>query len=168
VVGRIEAICAALEREGVAYLIVGGVAVVLHGYLRTTADLDLVVKLTPENATRTVRALAQLGFRPRAPVAFDDFASAEIRQRWIEDKDLTVFSVWNPADPGAEIDLFVREPFDFDAVHRRAVRVALDSTTVTVIALDDLVVLKRQAGRARDLEDIEALTALGLDEDDKT
>lgn len=139
----IEQVLAALEAEKVRYLVVGGVAVVLHGHLRTTADLDLVVGLAPDNARRAIAALRTLGFRARAPVAAESFADADARRSWIEEKGLTA-----------------REPFDFEAVYARAVRVPLDTTTATVVALDDLVELKRASGRPIDLADIEALRAL--------
>jgi len=48
--------------------VVGGVAVVLHGSLRTTADLDLVVRIERANAERAIGALESLGYRPRALV----------------------------------------------------------------------------------------------------
>lgn len=156
----IERVLAALNADGVRYLVVGGVAVVLHGHLRTTADLDLVVELAPENARRAIAALARLGFRPRAPVPAEQFADAAVRQAWIDEKDLTVFSLWSDDLPEVEVDLFVKEPFDFGAAYARAVRVPLDTTTVTVVSLADLVALKRAAGRPVDLEDVAALEAL--------
>ena len=159
-VGAIEAVLAALNDAGVRYLVVGGVAVVLHGHLRTTADLDLVVKLTPENALRTVRALAGLGYRPRAPVPLEQFADPVIRSGWARDKGLTVLGLWSDQHPGLEVDLFVDEPFDFDATHGRASLVSLDHTTATVVSLADLLVLKRAAGRPVDLADVDALQAL--------
>jgi hypothetical protein len=51
-IGEIEAVLDALNRAQARYLVVGGVAVVLHGYLRTTADLDLVLHLTPDNVRK--------------------------------------------------------------------------------------------------------------------
>ena len=159
-VGRVERICGALERAGVRYLVVGGVAVVLHGYLRTTADLDLIIQLDVENARRAVVAFSTLGYQARAPVPLAQFADADRRRDWIDTKGLTVFSLWNPADPGSEVDLFIEEPLDFEAAYARAVVVELDSTPVHVVSLDDLIELKRRAGRPRDLEDIAALRAL--------
>jgi len=156
----IEQVLAALNADGVRYLVVGGVAVVLHGHLRTTADLDLVVELAPENARRAIAALSRLGFRPRAPVPAEQFADAAARQVWIDEKGLTVFSLWSDRLPDVEVDLFVKEPFDFAAAYARAVHVPLDTTTVTVVSLPDLVALKRAAGRPVDLADVEALEAL--------
>jgi len=159
-VGEVERVAAALNRAGVRYLVVGGVAVVLHGYLRTTGDLDLVLQLEPDNLERAVAALKGLGYRPRAPVALDAFADAAQRESWRRDKGLTVFSLWNPTQPALEVDLFVSEPFDFDTVYGRAVRVDLETTEATVIALEDLKAMKQRVGRPRDVEDVAALDAL--------
>jgi len=156
----IEQVLAALNAEKVRYLVVGGVAVVLHGHLRTTADLDLVVELAPDNARRAISALARLGFRPRAPVPAEQFADPNARRAWIDEKGLTVFSLWSDRLPEIEVDLFVKEPFQFDEVYARAVRVPLDTTTVTVVSIADLIALKQAAGRPVDLADVEALHAL--------
>ncbi len=160
----IEQVLAALNAQNVRYLVVGGVAVVLHGHLRTTADLDLVVELAPENAMRAIRALSGLGFRPRAPVPAEQFADPEARRLWMDEKGLTVFSLWSDRLPEVEVDLFVREPLDFEAAYARAVHVPLDTTTVTVVALEDLIALKQASGRPVDLADIEALRAIASSE----
>jgi hypothetical protein len=47
--------------------------------------------------------------------------------------------------PGTEVDVFVAEPFDFDATYARAIRAPLEGTTVSVVSLDDLLALKRSA-----------------------
>jgi hypothetical protein len=155
-----------LERAGVKYLVVGGVAVVLHGHLRVTADVDLVIKLEPANVRVAMQALASLGFRPRAPVPIEQFADAEARTSWIQEKGLTVFSLWSPSMPGAEVDVFVAEPFDFDSTYARALRADIEGVQVTVVALDDLIALKRAAGRVKDDEDVRVLLALKDEADD--
>jgi predicted nucleotidyltransferase len=156
----IETVLGALNDAGVRYLVVGGVAVVLHGHLRTTADLDLVVQLQPDNARRAIEALSRLGFRPRAPVDAAGFADPATRQAWIREKHVTVFSFWSAAHPDLEVDLFVAEPFDFEAVHRRGLRVRLDQAETTIPSIEDLIALKRTVDRPRDREDIAALEAL--------
>jgi predicted nucleotidyltransferase len=159
-VSMIETILGALNEAGVRYLVVGGVAVVLHGHLRTTADLDLVVQLQPDNALRAVQVLGQLGYRPRAPIDAAGFADAATRQAWIRDKHLQVLSFWSATHPELEVDLFVTEPFDFEAVHRRGLRVQLDHAETTIPSIEDLIALKRAVDRTRDREDIAALEAL--------
>jgi hypothetical protein len=159
-VGEIEAVLDTLNRACVRYLVVGGVAVVLHGYLRTTADLDLIIQLERENVRRAMSALSALQYRPRAPVPAEAFAEQPIREQWIREKGLAVFSLWSSAHPTLEIDIFVSEPFDFDAVYARALRVPLVRTEAIVIALDDLIALKKRVGRPRDQEDVAALESL--------
>ena len=155
----IEVVLAALEGARVRYLIVGGVAVVLHGRLRTTADLDLWIELERENLDRAARTLGALGYRPRAPVRLEDLGNPELRRSWIEEKGLLVLSLWRPNAP-LEVDLFVREPFAFQEAHARGVVVHLESTEAHVIGLDDLLVMKRGTGRALDAEDVQALESL--------
>jgi hypothetical protein len=166
-VRRFEPVLKALNDVDVRFLVVGGVAVVLHGYLRTTADLDLVVELSPDNLGRALDALEKSGFRPRPPVPLRLFADPETRRSWIETKHMEVFSLWHADLPGFEVDLFVEEPFDFDQAWDRRVDVQLDSTHAPVVCLGDLLDLKRRSGRARDLEDAEALETLSrVHEDD--
>src|SRR5512145_2002337 len=136
-----EQVLAALNAERVRYLVVGGVAVVLHGHLRTTADLDLVVSLEPANARRAMDALVGLGYRSRAPVPAERFADPAEREAWVAEKGLTVFSLWSDRTPGLELDLFVREPFDFEQAWGRRVTVSLDTTNATVVGLQDLLAL---------------------------
>jgi len=158
--GELHQIFEALARERVRYLVVGGVAVVLHGHPRFTADLDLVIQLEPANARRAIDALGSLGYRSRVPVPAEQFADAEARRSWIEDKGLTVFALWSPELPGTGVDLFVEEPFDFEAAHARGVTVELGPVALVVASIDDLIAMKRAAGRGKDLEDIAALEAI--------
>jgi hypothetical protein len=143
--GNVEAVLAALNGAGVRYLIVGGVAVILHGHLRTTAGLDLVVDLESENVLRAVNTLVSMGFQARAPVAVAQFADESSRRDWVENKNMTVFSLWNQKMPGFEVDIFVEAPFDF--AEARAIRAPLDTTEAPVVAIADLIALKRAAGR---------------------
>ncbi len=163
-VPRIDLVLAALNSHDVDYLVVDGVAAVLHGHLRTTADLDLVVRLEPANALRAIAALEGLAYRPHAPVAAAAFADADQRETWIREKGMTVFSLWSSRLPTLEVDLFVREPFDFDAARSRAIEVTLESTHAWIAAIDDLIALKRVANRPKDLDDIRALEELRRDD----
>jgi hypothetical protein len=165
VIGNIERVFEALNQKNVRYLVAGGVAVVLHGYLRTTADLDLVVQLDEDNLRRALSALDSLGYRPRAPVRAEDFAERSIREAWIRDKNLQVFSMWSKESPALEVDLFVEEPFDFDEAYARTEPIRLETTTARVVPRRLLIEMKRSVGRPRDLEDVEALEALGRGEE---
>ena len=159
-ISDVERVLGALNASNVRYLVVGGVAVVLHGYLRTTADLDLVIQLGPENVAKGLEALERLGYRPRAPVPMRGFADEAQRARWVREKGMVGFSLWSSDHPGFEVDLFAEEPFDFESVYSRSLEVRLDREFVRVIGLDDLLSMKRSVGRHRDQEDVEALERL--------
>jgi hypothetical protein len=159
--GELEQVFEALNGAGVRYLVVGGMAVVLHGHLRTTQDLDLVIQLSPENVRAALDALVALGFRPRAPVPLLDFADPTKREQWRREKNLVVFSLWSDELPAFTLDLFAQEPFDFDRVFSRALRVPFERTEAAVVSLADLIELKRKSGRPLDLDDIQALSSLG-------
>ena len=83
----------ALNAADARYVVVGGFAVVLHGHTRLTLDVDLVVDLDPEPAREIVDALTELGFIPRAPVKARDFANVSIREAWVEEKGMQVFTM---------------------------------------------------------------------------
>ena len=157
---RVERVLGALEREGVRFLVVGGVAVVLHGYLRTTVDLDLVIQLDEANVLRAIEVFKRLRFEPRVPVSIESFADESQRVRWVREKNARVFSLWHPDEPGFLVDLFVEEPFDFDERYGRAAVARLGEEDVRVLAIEDLVEMKLAAGRAQDLADVEALLRL--------
>jgi len=160
VAGSLETIFQALERASVRYLVVGGVAVVLHGHPRFTADLDLVLSLDEVNLRAALAALAGLGYSPRLPVDPEDLANPERRAEWAREKRMTVFSLWSSRHPTTEVDLFVEEPFPFEAAYARAVWADLGEIRVSIASIADLVEMKRRAGRPQDLEDVRSLEAI--------
>jgi hypothetical protein len=145
--GDLERIFLALERANVRYLVVGGVAVVLHGHPRLTADLDLVIALDADNVRAAAEALRSLGYTPRAPVSLDAFADPAVRREWIEEKGLTVLSLASPELPLTEVHLFAAEPFPFDAAYRRALRVTIGGAVISVAGLENEI--RREDGFER-------------------
>lgn len=157
----VETVVRALNDAQVRYLIVGGFAVVAHGYLRFTADLDLILDFQEENLKRALAVLADQGYRPLVPVPLDQFIDAKIRAQWIQEKQLTVFSLFSPIHSGTAVDLFVKAPLDFDRAYAAAIRMDLDADLqATFISFEDLIFLKKQAGRSKDLLDIDKLQAV--------
>jgi predicted nucleotidyltransferase len=152
-----EPIFDALNQAGVRYVVVGGVAVVLHGFARLTGDVDVVVDLDPPQALKAIDALVALGLRPRAPVDPRAFADPAQRTAWARDKGMRVFAMHDPQNPMREVDLFVEAPLPFEELWARAKVIALGPTHVRIAAIDDLIAMKRQAGRPEDQTDVEAL-----------
>ncbi|MDR7192925.1 hypothetical protein [Luteimonas terrae] len=138
----------------VDYVVVGGLAVIMHGYLRATADLDLAIGLSPDNARRGMASLSGIGLRPRLPVTLDDFADPAKRAEWRETRNMLVFPLWDPANPLRSVDVFIDEPIAFEHLLQQAVTKDLDGLPVRVASIPHLIEMKQRAGRPRDLEDI--------------
>jgi hypothetical protein len=152
-----EPIFDALNRADVRYVVVGGVAVVLLGHTRMTADLDLAVDLSPEPARRVVDVLGSLGLRPAAPVDPAGFADPSTRERWRLERGMLVFTMRDPDDPLRQVDLFVEEQVPFEELWNRAEIVELEGIEVHVASIDDLIAMKERAGRPLDHDDIAEL-----------
>lgn len=145
----------ALAAKEVRYLIVGGVAVILHGVPRTTYDLDLLIDFEPRNVTALLEALEALGYRPRAPVAASELAIESKRAEWIRDKDMKAFSFWHPQ--GGEVDILIDAPIDYAEAAKDQIIIEAQQTPIAIASIDALIRLKEAAGREQDQSDIAAL-----------
>ncbi|MGE3579167.1 MAG: hypothetical protein AB7I25_11975 [Vicinamibacterales bacterium] len=159
--GSVTTIVQALNGAEVRYLIAGGLAVAAHGYVRFTADVDLLIALDADNVARALRVFEGLGYRPRVPVALQAFADPAQRAAWVRDRHMTVFSLFSPNHAATEIDVFVEAPVDFEAawVARASMEVA-PGVLAAFVGRADLLAMKRKAGRPLDLTDIDALEAV--------
>jgi hypothetical protein len=132
-----------LTAAGIPYMVVGGVAVLVHGVPRVTRDIDVTVQATPERAGAVLDALP--GFRSLVedPAAF----AAETRALPVEGPD------------GTRVDLiFASLPFEEDAIER-AREETLGTARVRVCAPEDLIVMKIISERPRDIEDVAGIVA---------
>jgi hypothetical protein len=147
----------ALNNSNIRYVVVGGLATVLHGYVRLTVDIDLAVDLTPNEAKKAISTLTQLGLVPQLPLNPSDFANPQTRQIWNREKNMQVFSMVDPRHPLRIVDLFVENPIPFEDLWSRSRTVQVDTVSIRIASLVDLIHLKRLAGRPQDLIDIEQL-----------
>ena len=132
-----------LNAADVRYVVVGGVATILHGYVRATTDIDLIVDLQIDEAKKAIETLSGKGYKPRIPVQAMEFADNNKRKQWIETKGMTVFSMFHPEQPGLSIDLFAQYPIPFDDLWERSQVFDVDGTDIRVCSLDDLIRLKQ-------------------------
>lgn len=151
----VETLVRRFNEAGVRYLIAGGFAVVAHGYSRFTADLDLVLDLEPENAARALEILKDEGYAPTIPVPIEQFADAELREVWAQNRNMVAFPLQSAKHRQTSVDIFVREPFDFERAYaERHQWPVTPDLMAEFVSFDDLVKLKTDAGRPKDLQDI--------------
>jgi hypothetical protein len=157
----LEAIFRALQEAGARYLVVGGLAVIAHGYVRLTKDIDLVLDLSTDSLMSSLSVLASLGYRPINPVPILDFANPELRRDWTENRNMIVFNLVSDRFPDVVIDVFTKEPFEFDAEYARAEAKELAPNVLAyVVSVPTLIALKKEANRDQDRIDINKLQKL--------
>lgn len=155
-----EDVLRALDAAAIRFVLVGGVAVILHGVPRTTADLDLVIDLEEGNVRRFVGVMVQLGFVPRAPVAAADLASADHRRAWVADKHMMAFTFHRPGRPLEEVDILIDPPLPFAELAAGAVLLEAEGLRLPIVGIRHLIRMKEHAGRAQDVADVDALRRL--------
>ena len=146
-----------LNQAHVRYLLVGGLALNLHGVNRTTGDIDIIIYLEDANVRNFLGLMSELGYQPQAPVDLMDFANPSKRQEWKNTKHMIVFSLHHPEDLVKVIDVFVESPLPFEESYEHRVTYTIDDIAIPVISIPDLIKLKELAGRKQDASDIEAL-----------
>ena len=119
----------------VRFVVVGGLAVVLHGIDRLTADIDLVVDLAPAAASEAMAALLATGFRPMAPVDAMEFADPAQRAVWKRDRGMVVFSLWDPANRRPTVDVFAEPPIAFETLWDNSIEVAIGNLHIRVASI---------------------------------
>ena len=151
----LERICTALKEAKVRYAVVGGYAVALHGAVRGTVDIDLVVPWTERTLVRAEAALNGIGLVSALPVgAREVFA---FRDEYVRNRNLIAWTFHNPDDPLEQVDIII----NYDLTGKRTRRVELASGPVNVLSIADLIAMKRESSRPQDIEDIRALEQLG-------
>lgn len=159
-----ELLCALSEAQ-VRYVLVGGMAVQLHGYFRTTFDVDLVLAMDDENLTRFIGVARQLGLVPSIPVPIDSLRNAAQIEQWHREKGMLAFALREPQVGGGVVDVLVRPEVPFERLHQNAVVGELFSQEVRIASIDDLLTMKRRANRDKDRLDIVALEKIRRGED---
>jgi hypothetical protein len=151
---KVDELLAELVSAGVDFVVIGGIAVMLHGYPRNTRDLDIAFAPDAANLKALANVLVGLDARLRDVDADVPFVADERTLQGIELLTLETSAGWLDVQrrtPGVE---------SYERLRRRAERVNLDGISVLVASPDDLIAMKRTAGRAVDQIDIAALEAI--------
>ncbi|MCP3980260.1 MAG: hypothetical protein GY716_13225 [bacterium] len=144
----------ALDRARVAYALVGGYAVALHGAVRGTLDIDLVLRFSEKQFEAAARAFRSLSLEPRLPVTASEVF--RFREEYLRNRNLTAWTFVNPNRPSEIVDVVLTH--DLSAMKVRRVRV--EGRSIKLASIDDLIRMKKASGRPQDLEDVRALERL--------
>lgn len=144
----------ALDTAGVRYALVGGYAVALHGAVRGTVDIDLVLRWTLRDLESAETALSSIGLVSRLPVTADSVF--RFRDEYIVNRNLIAWNFYNPQDLSEQVDIVIIE----DLKRKRRVRMDTRDGPVQVLSRKDLIAMKRASGRPQDLADVDALEKL--------
>lgn len=136
-----------LNANEVKYIIVGGMATIYHGHVRSTMDLDLWIKDTPENKKLLVASLNDID----VPGA-ENYLNVDMIPGW---SSIKIGEEGFEADLMAYMKAYKEE--DFDKVYDRSIEADINGIKLQVINLEDLIIEKRANSRPKDLDDIKHL-----------
>ncbi|MEO6325864.1 MAG: DUF6036 family nucleotidyltransferase [Thermoanaerobaculia bacterium] len=139
---RLQGVFASFHSHNVRYVVIGGIAAVLHGVPRATFDLDILIEATTENGANILKALESAGFGTATLTTVDDLLAHEI----------TIFNDRVRID----VQTFTPGLLFADAWARRQT-MHYNAQPFYVASLPDLIASKKAAGRPRDLEDVKQL-----------
>ncbi len=137
----------ALNKHEVEYLLVGGYAVILNGYRRTTGDMDVWVKVTPENHRKLINAYLSFGL-PTVDISEENF---------LDNNEIEVFTY---GIPPVSIDIMkVVKGCNFEEAYSLSNVYNEDGLLIRFIHINTLIQAKKASGRYKDLDDIEKLSS---------
>lgn len=154
-----------LTEAQVQYVLVGGMAVQLHGYMRSTFDIDLVLAMNDANLVKFIGVAKRLGLTPSIPVPIDSLRDAAQIDQWHREKGMLAFALREPQIGGGVVDVLVKPEVPFERLKENAVEGELFELKVPIACIDDLLAMKRVANRPKDALDIEALEKIKRGED---
>lgn len=135
----------ALHRHNVDYILIGGYAVILHGYERVTADMDIWVRCNEENYIKLEHSFLTFGM-PMFDMTLKSFL------------DTANWDVFRFGRKPVAIDIMTKvKGLSFDEAFPSATIVNVDDIQVRLIHYEHLLAAKKQAGRAKDINDLENL-----------
>ena len=149
-----EEVLKEFNKQKIKYIIVGGLAVNLLGYLRSTQDLDVLVEMTEDNLKKIVKILVRLGFSVKQPVNPMKVADYKVRKDWIENKNMKAFNFYKHDLFPQEVDIIIETPVDYNEAKRTVEHIKIDKLMLPVISIKNLIKMKNAAKRNVDTLDI--------------
>lgn len=150
----LQEVAESLQKAGVKYAVAGGYAVALHGAVRGTVDIDLVIAFNEQNYVDAEKALSSIGLQAKLPVGAREVF--RFREEYIANRNLRAWSFYDPKDPTRLVDIIIT----YKKRRLSTVKVVYQDTNIALLSKDELIEMKKQSGRPQDLEDIKALRKL--------
>jgi hypothetical protein len=144
----------AFRSRKIPFAVAGGYAVALHGAVRGTVDVDIILRIRKDDFIATEAALREMGLVSRLPVSAAEVF--DFRDEYVKNRNMLAWSFWNPGNPAEIVDVMIAH----DLSKMRTSTVVLGGHKVPLLALRDLIAMKKAAARPQDLEDVRALEAL--------
>ena len=145
------------NRHKVKFVLVGGIALNLHGGNRATQDMDILVEMSSKNLTNAVETLTKLGYSTKLSVNPLDISKKDIRKSWIEEKNMKAFNFFKGEKSYEEVDIIIESPIDYETAAKDAKIIKIEGDTLPVISLRNLIKMKEVTGRDIDKMEIKAL-----------
>lgn len=150
----------ALESEKLKYAIVGGYALALHGIVRATVDVDIVLCLIEADFKLVESAFLKINLKSRLPVRAEELI--KMRVEYIENRNLLAWSFVDYQNPTRQVDILLTE----DVRRMETERLSVGGKKISVVSLKKLLEMKLKAARSQDLIDVESIKKK-LHEDEK-
>lgn len=144
----------ALAAAKVPFAIAGGYAVALHGAVRGTVDVDVVLNLRKKDFVAAEAAFRAMGLTPRLPVTAEEVF--DFREEYIRRRNLVAWSFVDGRDPTRVVDVVITR----DLAESRVARLRAGGRSLPVLSREDLIAMKTESGRPQDREDVRALKEL--------
>ncbi len=155
-----EQVFKALNKHKVDYMVVGGVAVNLHGFLRFTGDLDLLLLLDEKNLEKMNTVMKELKYSERLPVSIMSLKDHAQVKKWLKEKNMKAFTFNPPYENPLQVDIVIEESLKFEKMKMGKITKKVEGVSIPLVSIDQLIRMKRKANRAQDLIDLKALVKL--------
>lgn len=141
---NLEKLLRNLNKNKVNYVVIGGAAVIAHGYKRLTSDIDIFIQPVKENVEKVFEALTETGYDLQGTTVEEALQKKLLFRQYILMLDI------HPESKG----------ITFEEVWQNKVQFKLEGQDVYFVSLDDLILMKKAAGRPQDLQDLRFLEEL--------
>lgn len=150
----ISEVCDCLAEAKIPYAIVGGYAVALHGVIRGTVDVDIVIEWTLKNLEKTEVALKKLGLISLLPI--DANSLFHFKNEYMQNRNLIAWNFYDPKKPSRQVDIVI----NYDLKNASTKTIINNNNKIKILSKKDLIKMKKASGRPQDLEDVKSLEEL--------